>query len=603
MSAKLLLAAALAAASVPPNAQSPLSDLEKYIAWRGGAAFEGMLSVNETGEARQGRLHGPFRMWFTREEQFRRTGTLGPLKVDDGVTTHSAWTANISGQIEDMGDKGEGLRDRVALSFANTLEHTASHVLLGQERREGRDWDVIRLGFGGADTYDLFIDPGTGELLGIRMTEDGDTRFVRYRDWRMVSGVRMAFAEHTSNLNKADDEDLTANAIAINLAAPAGTFTRPASRKTWHFSGGGNSTGWIDFEFFRGNEIYIPARLNDVPVSLLLDSGAGITVIDSVFAKEAGIHSVGELRVSGAGGRASFQLAKHFQIALGNLTFDRLTAGVTDLAAIRAAVGHPMRLILGREAFNGLVIDIDFARHRIAFHDSSRFSPPLHAVRVPLGHHRDKRTVELSIEGRRPQSFDFDLGNDSPLIIYSSYRNSEHLLEGRPHSLDLVGGVGGFHKVGIATLSSLTIAHIPIRNVPTEFPDAGNDSLTYKETAGNVGLPIFTRFRLITDYPDECLWLMPDRASMERPFNKDRSGLIAQADADRLKVLLVAPGSPAARDGWKEGEQIIAVDGIKVGRRFEDSAAAHWSSKPAGTDVELQLANGSTRKLTLADYY
>jgi hypothetical protein len=35
---------------------------------------------------------------------------------------------------------------------------------------------VVRVGFGGADTYDLFIDARTGELLGERITEDQQTQ-------------------------------------------------------------------------------------------------------------------------------------------------------------------------------------------------------------------------------------------------------------------------------------------------------------------------------------------------------------------------------------------------------------------------------------------
>lgn len=70
-----------------------------------------------------------------------------------------------------------------------------------------------------------------------------------------------------------------------------------------------------------------------------------------------------------------------------------------------------------------------------------------------------------------------------------------------------------------------------------------------------------------------------------------------------MKVLLVATGSPAAKAGWKNNEEISAVNGEKIGSDFGKSKEAHWSSEPAGTVVTLTMPDGTARKLTLADYY
>jgi hypothetical protein len=214
-------------------------------------------------------------------------------------------------------------------------------------------------------------------------------------------------------------------------------------------------------------------------------------VIDSGFAKTMAIKSSGTLPVRGTGGQAAMQLASNFQIELGNLKLQRMTAGVIDLAEVATAIGKPLPLILGREAFNQLVIDIDFQRHRIAFHDPDHFSSPEGAVRVPLGRHGNDRTVAVSVEDRPAVPFDFDLGQGEPLDVYSSYRDSEHLLGARPESLNLSGGVGGIVKVKVATLKSIAVAGIPMTAVPTEFPDAADNASNSDQTAGNLGLPIF----------------------------------------------------------------------------------------------------------------
>ena len=443
---------------------------------------------------------------------------MGPLESDDGATSQTSWTTNISGQIENSADGGRGDRRLVALAFAQA---GGSYTSLGKESREGRDWDVVRVQFGDSDVYDLFIDDKSGELLGERITEDGNAHFVRYDDWHQVSGVRMPFVEHTAATNPTNDEDRKVDEIRIDPPLTADTFARPPSPRIWQFAAGRTSTGWLDFEFHNNIEIFIPAKVDGHNLSLLLDSGAGISVLDSTFAKGAGISTAGRLGLSGTGGQSTMDLAPNIEIALGGLTLRHVTAGVVDLSAVSVAAAHPMPFVLGREAFDQLVIDIDFRNRRIAFREPDNFSAPPGAVRVPIGEHEGKRTVPVSVDGAAPVPFDFDLGNDSPLIVYSAYRDRAHLMDGRPQSLELAGGVGGINTIRIASVSSIELAGVRLENVPTDFPDAANNSLTFVRTAGNIGLPVFTRFRLITDYPHDAIWLVPDSTAITEPFPRN----------------------------------------------------------------------------------
>jgi hypothetical protein len=264
----------------------------------------------------------------------------------------AGWQTNTSGQIEDLGGDAERARRVVVLSFDRAAANQGAHYsLLGTEQLEGKSWNVVRIQFGGPDTYDLLIAPGTGELLGERITEDRNTRFVRYSDWRFINGVRMPFTEDQTGSIAADHQVHHAAEMQINVPATQALFSRPPEKKIWSFASGQTSTGWIDFEFFR-DKIFIPARINGHPVKLLLDSGAGITVIDSGFARTIAIKSSGALPVRGEGGRAVMQLASNFQIELGKLKLQRMTAGVIDLAEVSTAIGKPLPLILGAEAFN-----------------------------------------------------------------------------------------------------------------------------------------------------------------------------------------------------------------------------------------------------------
>ena len=603
---RFMLALAVTLLSLPCDSRA--DDLQgvmgRYIAWRGGTAFEAMRSFHELGATHLGGLHGTVEQWQGREGLLRRNSNLGEIPTSEAVTQNVAWTVNISGQIEDVADGGESDRRTVYMAFAGaTIGHKAKVSLLAREQRDDRNWDVVRAEFPGNNTYDQFISPDTGELLGMRVTEDRQTRFVQYADWRKVHGVRMAFSEVETGSNEADVEHRQFTAIDINVATPMRLFVRPASSKTWSFASGSHATEWINFEFYDDDQIFIPAEVKGRAVKLLLDSGAGISLLDSGFAKRIGVQATGKLPISGVGGQATMQIASQLQIQLAGLTLRRIRAGVMDLSQISEQAGHPMPVILGKEVFNELIIDIDFAHRRIAFRDPAAFSAPPGAARLALGRHQDRRSIPVSVEGREPVSFDFDLGNNGGLIVYSAYRDQAHLLDGRPQSLGLSAGVGGLIKSKVATLKSISVAGTEIAAVPTEFPDAADNAVNSDRTAGNVGLPVFSRFRLLTDYPHDALWLIPNAEHLRDPFVKDRSGLAAMPAKDRLKVLMVAPGGPAERVGLKEGAEILAINGKQIDAGYSGSTLSQWAHQAPGTIVELTLADGSIQQLTLQDYF
>ncbi|WP_228565731.1 hypothetical protein [Myxococcus sp. CA006] len=81
-------------------------------------------------------------------------------------------------------------------------------------------------------------------------------------------------------------------------------------------------------------------------------------------------------------------------------------------------MGHPLPVILGKEAFNQLVVDVDFPNRRVAFHEASCFKAPPRAVRLPLVESAGgQRAVQISIEGRPPIPVLFDVGNGGALSL------------------------------------------------------------------------------------------------------------------------------------------------------------------------------------------
>ncbi|QSQ17107.1 retropepsin-like aspartic protease [Myxococcus landrumensis] len=603
----VLMALSLLLLPTASKADALESLVARHLAWRGGEAFARLESIHSKGKSTIGGLHGPIESWSHREGRTRMEADYGVMRDAMAVTAEGGWKVNPSGQVEDASPTdARDARHRVALDFGTALRGGAGAKLAAQpdEQRDGRAWKVVRVTFGDEDLYDLFLDDADGALHGLRIREDNVTRFVRLGDWRQVQGVRMPFLEEEFTDNVDSDSRTVVEALEVNVPLAPEVFARPEDTRKATFAKGRRSTGFMPFEFFNENRVYIPAQVNGRATPVLLDSGAAMTVVDAAYARELGLKVQGQIAAVGSGGQAQAQFASGVDITLGDLRLTGLTVVVIDLAEVARQIGHPLPVILGKEAFNQLVVDVDFPNRRIAFHESASFKAPPRAVRLPLVESAGgQRAVQLSIEGRPAVPVLFDVGNGGALSLFPAYWQQADLLKGRRSSKTLSGAVGGLRERDVAILKSIEFAGVTLRNVPTVFDDAGNSISTSDRLAGNVGLAVLARFRMITDYATDTLMLVPDARALRQPFRRDRSGLIAIPSEGRLVVKMVAPGSPAAATGWTQGDEIVAVDGKAIAPDYSSTNLAQWRYRAAGQTVVLTLKDGSKRRLTLSDYY
>ena len=579
--------------------------VDRYVAWRGGAAFEQLRTIHLHASLDTAGLHGTEEVWADRDGRLRIDTDLGVLKQIQTITPAASWDIAPSGQVETLPiiDR-QSLGREAALQFADVLRGRggASARLMASETRDGRVWAVVRVSFSDADTYDAFIDPVTGALDGFRIDEDRQGRTERFADWRMVDGVRLAFSQITKTEAPDGDQTVTVTAAEVNVPIAQARLSRPAPARKAAFANGASSTGWIDFDFFAGNRIFFPARINGHETVVLLDSGATVSGIDTAFAAQIGQASKGAFTAPGSGGFGTMGFAGGLTVQVGNLTIKDINAAAIDFTPVARRIGHPLPFVLGNELFNELAVDIDFARHRIAFRDPDRLTPPAGAAVVPLVRVQGNRAVPLSIEGGPPVEVEFDLGNGSALVVYPVYYQPHRLLEGRRVSQTLAGGVGGFHSEVVANLNHVTFAGVELPGVPAVFsPDTRSDANS-NLILGNVGLPILARFRLIVDYSHDRLLAIPYPDAVTAPFVRDRLGLAFSAREGVLVVDFVAPGSPAQAAGFKVGDRIAAID-CKPASGWANDALRALEDRPAGTPVAFALAGGGERRLALADYY
>ncbi|MEN8209896.1 MAG: retropepsin-like aspartic protease, partial [Candidatus Fermentibacteria bacterium] len=91
-----------------------------------------------------------------------------------------------------------------------------------------------------------------------------------------------------------------------NTAVPESIFVLTSTGGDWELSDQGTPTAFS----LKGEHIYLDGKVNDSPVNILLDSGAGATVLDSALAAELGLEGTGSLPARGIGGTSEFSFVK-----------------------------------------------------------------------------------------------------------------------------------------------------------------------------------------------------------------------------------------------------------------------------------------------------
>ena len=472
----------------PAHAATPVSAVEliqRHQAWRGGQAYADVHGAHLAGTSKVAGLEGRLdrRLDLSKAEPAVRVERrMGPLHQIRGGDGRGSWALTLSGQVE-------------------VISTNESRKLVQEEGLY-----LGRLPAGG----DLAV--GGVELIDGRnctsVGREGEQRIV-FSDWRWVAGVRMAFASVMTDADR--HEAFIADHVQLNPIFERDDFSRPAAAQVVQFDAGRGDSGWLDFEFHKQRQIFIPGAVNGHDVPMMLDTGAEVTLIDKALAEALGIVGEGEIPAVGTSGSESVALARGVDIRLGAVTLKNLTVGIYDFAPLAAAMKHPLPVLLGKEVMNEAVIDIDFAASRIRMVDRAAYRPTAAAREVALVTLTGLRAVPIRIEDGPEVLGMFDLGSAKALTLFPSYVAEHGLLDGRAVSEGSSHGVGGLSAVRTMTVQRLHLAGFDLEDVAADVPEA-HGIWVRDVAAANLGLPLFSRFRLAIDFAGDRLFLTPGDA-------------------------------------------------------------------------------------------
>ena len=379
-------------------------------------------------------------------------------------------------------------------------------------------------------------------------------------------------------------------AALLGLAAP--TDRAAAAPAVMHLATD-TEARWVSFELTPGNQIRFRTQLNGRWVDALLDTGVTDSAVTTRFARAAGLKPLVAGRADAIGGSVALSWTGIDRVEVGGLVRTGGRVAIID-ADPRVTGSAPVDLFVGSDLLAGHALEIDYDAQRFRLLPSGRM--PFRGVTLPLRLAERSRLylAELELGSRTVRPVIVDTGDGGMVSLTRSFWQASAPRAVRTTTA-IAWGLGGAVESEVAVLPALRIGGLAAEVELRVESDTGFSAR--KGAAGRIGGGLLRRHRVLLD-PRAGRMVLATGERADWPVTRSTSGLMVAQEPDRLRVLHVMRGSPAAASGWRAGTEICAVDGTPAADGPRD-----WATGAPGRRVRLTLCDGGERMLTLARFY
>jgi hypothetical protein len=382
-------------------------------------------------------------------------------------------------------------------------------------------------------------------------------------------------------------------------AKPVASISPAARDRGVYYLADDAEAHWVPFDLTPGNQMRFTMQLEGRAVTAILDTGVSYTLL----AKASPAVDTTKLVAGGSaraiGGSVELGWMPTRTLAIGGLARTGGGVTVTDLPAIATGSASAVDLLVGADLLAGHALDIDYAAHRFRLLPSGRL--PFKGATAPLRLSTERSVYEsvATLGRRRLTPMIVDTGDGSSVTVTAAGWKAAALTV--PSTTAISFGLAGPAVSGLAIAPELRVGELTARSTEVRIEPAGGFSQAIG-AAGRIGSGFLQNYRVLLD-PGARRMVFSRSNDADTPPLRSTSGLLVGIEKERLKVLHVMRGGPAAASGWKDGDLICTIDGTRITSSYATSPLASWSAGKPGRIVTLGLCDGTIRPLTLRRFY
>jgi len=565
-------------------------------------SFHGISSVE------MGGMKGEAEMYYEKPDKAFISIDLTMIKMQQGIYNGRYWIKDQTGTLRDMAgaELSQFITENYIASFDYILNNDLRQYMFYEGEEQFDDFTCYKILFAPpqGDKHTMYFDKETYLMVGSRMAVMGIPVKVIYSDWRIAEGFKIPFKTVQDLGNPLLLTTITSTGVEVNIDITDGIFQPPTEEPASHGFAEGLESASLDISLGI-NHVYLTATVNGVgPFNFILDTGAGLTIVDTKLADTLGLQGAGTLPAAGIGGLEVGKFARIDSISLGDLSLFDLTVGVIDFGMINSMTAMPIHGIIGYNLFSRLIVEIDYAGEKLNIFEaeSDLFAGGEDTLEceIEANHPIVKGYVNDSIEGR----FRFDTGSQNFLDLNTPFVKNNNLKDDIVRDLgeyDILG-IGGTSKTSLVFIKSFTLGKFRLPEVLTGLYESETGIFSTENVDGNVGGGVLGWFKVGFDYPHNKVYLTLQQEPIidQGPFI---TGILLESGDEGVSIMRMIPGTPASESELKIGDRLLKVNDREVAdqelndlyKMFEESDGKILKLEIARDGIvmriELNLAN------------
>ena len=389
---------------------------------------------------------------------------------------------------------------------------------------------------------------------------------------------------------------------------PAGAaWAQPEQQPAWQFKfPKGKDKVRIRFKLIH-NLVIIPLQINDSKLlHFVVDTGVDRTlIIETGQYDSISLLDIEYLYLRGLGQGAGIQALmssgnriRYAGVEVRNQEVMVLEQNIFDISS---RVGMEVNGIIGYPFFKDFVVEIDYANKVLTLYKPGRYPRQRmkKGVTVPLSLENNKPYITLEAIAQDGETHEVkvvvDSGMSSSVLLYPGSLPDSMV---PPTTIEayLGRGLNGDIRGEIGRLNGLRIGGYLLENPTAAFPDSLSvrHALTLNNRNGNLGAGVLHRFRVVFDYGNATLQLLPNR-KFKKPFYFNLSGMELINPLPGINVYVIAdvlPNSPASRAGLKKGDNLVSINGQNCFTQTYEEVLHVLQTRP-GRKLLIKVSRGA----------